>query len=264
MPAGRTLTVAALAIAALGAGSPWPQPPAQPQPPLSIEINVPAYRLDVRDGDTTWSYRVAVGQRRYPTPIGRFGVSEVVWNPWWVPPASDWARDERTTPPGADNPMGQVKLRITELVFVHGTPLVGSLGTAGSHACVRMANADAIAVARRVHRRATPALTDAAIDSILADSTHSRRFAVAPPVPVIVRYDLAEVLRDSLWIYPNVYALRTADPRAHAMRALAGVGVDTATVDATALRDVLRAGRRQVAGVPMAVVAPVAPANGER
>jgi hypothetical protein len=119
---------------------------------------VPAYRLDViEQGVVTRSISVAVGQPRYPTPLGHFRIDYVVWNPWWRPPASDRAWKERPQAPGWQNPVGRVKLHVTGLVFLHGTPLVESRGTAASHACVRMSNEDAIALARLVHDRACQA-----------------------------------------------------------------------------------------------------------
>ena len=248
--------LAALAVTALGAGVARHE--AQPPPPLAISINLPAYRLDVRDGDSTWSYRIAIGLRRYPTPRGTFAVREVTWNPGWVPPSSDWARDERPQGPGPENPMGRVKLRLTDLVFVHGTPLEGSLGSAASHACVRMANADAIALARRVLRRAAPELSDAVVDSLIADSTRTRTIGVRWPVPVTVRYELAEVRRDTLWAYPDVYAVRGASARVDARRALASAGADTLRVDAAVLDSLLRTARRGAAGVLVSdVIGPV-------
>ncbi|MGZ8376059.1 MAG: L,D-transpeptidase [Gemmatirosa sp.] len=228
---------------------------------LSLAINIPAFRLDVRDAATIRSYPVAVGLPKYPTPRGSFRVHEIVWNPRWVPPPSDWARDEHPRPPGSDNPMGRVKMRVTGLVFVHGTPLEGSLGSAASHACVRMANADAIAVARLVQRRALPELADAAIDSVLADSTRTRTFVLERQVPVIVRYELAEVLRDTLWLYPNVYALRIST-RGAAMQALARAGVDTGAIDRATLGRAVRAARRRAVGSALADLAPpLAPAD---
>jgi murein L,D-transpeptidase YcbB/YkuD len=224
-------------------------------PALAVAVNIPAYRLDVRDGDSTWSYRVAVGTRRYPTPRGVFRVREVVWNPWWVPPPSDWARDARVTPPGPDNPMGRVKLRVTELVFLHGTPLVGSLGRATSHACVRLANADAVALARLVHRRALPEVPDSVVDAALADSTRPVRLAVRRPVPVTLRYEVVEVRRDTLWVYPDVYGLGRATPGG-ARRVLAAAGVDTVRADRAALARAVAAGVRTTTGVALADLAP--------
>ena len=91
---------------------------------LAIEINVPAFRLDVRaDTQVIRSFAIAVGMRRYPTPTGDFVISEVQWNPWWNPPDSPWAENDTVTPPGPGNPMGKVKLPLGSLLFVHGTPL---------------------------------------------------------------------------------------------------------------------------------------------
>src|SRR5688500_16217181 len=57
--------------------------------PARLVLNVPATRLDVWRGDSLIrSFRVAVGSRAFPTPIGEFQVTELTWNPWWVPPPS--------------------------------------------------------------------------------------------------------------------------------------------------------------------------------
>lgn len=50
-----------------------------------------------------------------------------MWNAWWRPTESDWARKERPTAPGWDNPVGRVKLHVTGLVFLHA--VVGALPT---------------------------------------------------------------------------------------------------------------------------------------
>ncbi len=232
------------------------QPASPPAPPV-VAINLPAYRLDFRDGDTTWSYHVAIGEPRHPTPRGTFAVTAIAWNPAPAARARDWARDGRTRAPdapGADDPMGRVALRLTDSLAVHGTPLVATLGSAASRACVHLADADAIALARRVHRRATPEVSAEVLDAALADAARPRTFAVGAAVRVVVRYELAEVRRDSLLAYPDVYALRGASARADAMRALAASGADTLRVDAPALDALLRAGRRRRAAAPLAAV----------
>ena len=215
--------------------------------PLHVAINVPAFRLDAVTADSVISYRVAVGQPRYPTPRRAFAITEITWNPWWVPPPSDWARRDKVTPPGPRNPMGRVKLRIAPLVFIHGSPYESSLGSAASHGCLRMANADAIALARMVHRAATPELPDAVLDSLIADTARTRTFALPLAVPLVIRYELAEVRNGTMWVYPDVYQVASADPRAHALRALAAHGVAAADVDLRALDALLRRARSQPA-----------------
>ena len=48
---------------------------------------------------------VATGQSSYPTPIGRFSIVTMQRHPWWYPPDSDWAENEKPVP-GAGEPAG--------------------------------------------------------------------------------------------------------------------------------------------------------------
>ena len=217
---------------------------------------MPAYRLDVVERDTvTRSISVAVGQPRFPTPRGHFRIDYVVWNPWWHPPPSEWARNERPQPPGWQNPVGRVKLHVTGLVFLHGTPLEASRGTAASHACVRMSNDDAIALARVVHDYAGPTLSPATIDSLVADTSRTRTLMLARSVPVDVEYQLAEVRRDDVAAYPDVYGLRGSgiqSRESEVVRALLRAKLDTAGLRGDSVRALARASRRAAARIPVA------------
>jgi hypothetical protein len=98
------------------AAEPPPENERDEPAPLRLALNIPAFRLDVYvNGELERSFPVAVGMPRYPTRAGHFAVVRVVWNPWWQPPASDWAKKEHLTPPGPNNPMGRVKLFYQEL-----------------------------------------------------------------------------------------------------------------------------------------------------
>ena len=59
-----------------------------------------------RDGKLVKSYSVATGQPAYPTPTGTFSSRHMQMNPTWLPPNSDWAKDAKPIPPGADEPAG--------------------------------------------------------------------------------------------------------------------------------------------------------------
>ena len=104
------------------------------------------------DGEVVRSWPVSVGQEGYNTPAGQYRISHLIWNPRWVPPSSDWARDHKPEPPGAvSNPMGRVKMFFREPdLYIHGTRAVDSLGEAESHGCVRMRNSEVIELARTV------------------------------------------------------------------------------------------------------------------
>jgi lipoprotein-anchoring transpeptidase ErfK/SrfK len=96
-------------------------------------------------------FRVATGEDRYPTPLGRFRIVVKWMNPWWYPPDSDWAKDEKPIPPGPGNPLGTRWMGISSPgVGIHGTPDPASIGYSVSHGCIRMAIPDAEWLFRRV------------------------------------------------------------------------------------------------------------------
>jgi len=215
---------------------------------LRLLLNIPAYRLDVIErGTVTRSISVAVGQPRYRTPIGHFQVDYAVWNPWWRPPASEWARKERPKAPGWANPVGRVKLHVTGLVFLHGTPLEESRGSAASHACVRMSNDDAIALARLVHGYAGPQLAPGELDALVADTSRTRTIILGRTVPIDIEYRLAEVRSGELVVYPDPYRRGergVGGVTAHIVEALLRERIDTSGLSMQRVRGLVGLSRR--------------------
>src|SRR3981081_581286 len=85
--------------------------------PLVLKANLRSRMLVVQRADSTLkTYAVAVGQDGYPTPIGRFTIRKIVWNPSWKPPpGSDWAKGKTAKDPGDPrNPMKVVKIFFQE------------------------------------------------------------------------------------------------------------------------------------------------------
>ncbi|HEY0996259.1 MAG TPA: L,D-transpeptidase [Gemmatimonadaceae bacterium] len=223
---------------------------ARPQaPPLALALNIPAFRLEVREwGGEPWTIRVAVGMPKYPTPRGDFEVSAVEWNPWWIPPDSPWAAREKVTPPGPSNPMGRVKLHFRPLYFLHGTPWPRSIGTAGSHGCVRLSNDDAIRLGRAVVRAGAPGVSDSLLEAMIADSTHTRTVPLTVRVPLVVRYELVEVRGGRLLVHRDIYGLGPPPTVAQVLGVLAGAGWDTSVVDTMRVRALLRRARTRGGG----------------
>jgi L,D-transpeptidase catalytic domain len=214
---------------------------------VSLVINIPAFRLDLwRDGHVVARDTVAVGMPSYPTPRGRFLITSVEWNPWWIPPDSPWARDEKSAPPGPHNPMGRAKLRFFPLYLVHGTPEQASLGHASSHGCVRLSNAAVVDLAIAVTAAGVPGIDSAYLATLRSDTVTTRVVVLNDPVWLDVRYDLAEVLQDSACVYPDIYRLGGPDRLADLQSALDRAGIDPRLLDtarAAALR-VVRPTRR--------------------
>jgi len=73
------------------------------------------------------TFGVATGQSRYPTPLGRFEIIVKWKNPWWYPPASDWAKDAEPIPPGSGNPLLRLAL-VGETMFPPRAPFFGHVG----------------------------------------------------------------------------------------------------------------------------------------
>ena len=95
------------------------------------------------------SYRIAVGQPGWETPVGSFRVRQMVKNPVWQHPITD-----EIFPPGDVNPLGVRWIGFAadehmKLGF-HGTTGESSIGQAVSHGCLRMRNRDVTALFSQV------------------------------------------------------------------------------------------------------------------
>ena len=217
-------------------------PPTISEKGLHLVLNVPARKLHVyEDGTRTRTFSVSVGLQGFETPQGEYQLSEVIWNPWWHPPESDWARGRKPTPPGAaDNPMGRVKLLFGPLLYIHGTPEGEPMGRLSSRGCVRMVNEDVIALATLVHKYAVPGTEPGQLEKLVATPTLSRTFALRPQVRFTAHYTVAAVERGFLIIYPDVYGLAQSEVQAHVERVLFDQGIDPSAINQTRLRALLR------------------------
>ncbi|MHB1243843.1 MAG: L,D-transpeptidase family protein, partial [Gaiellaceae bacterium] len=97
-------------------------------------------KLSLYDGmNLRRTFDVATGLPQYPTPLGSFRIIVKWRNPWWYPPASDWAKDAKPIPPGPGNPLGTRWMGLSApLIGIHGTPDAASIGYSASHGCIRM------------------------------------------------------------------------------------------------------------------------------
>jgi lipoprotein-anchoring transpeptidase ErfK/SrfK len=91
-------------------------------------------------------YTIAVGASGYDTPSGLYNLQTKEVNPTWHVPDSDWAGDlaGQDIPPGPGNPLVARWMGIYNGAGIHGTNETGSLGSAASHGCIRMAVSDVI------------------------------------------------------------------------------------------------------------------------
>lgn len=173
--------------------------PTRPREGVLLRLNLPASRLDVIDGGVrVASYPVAIGSEKFRTPTGRFGINEITWNPWWIPPASDWARGEKPMAPGATNPMGEVKMRFAPFYFIHGSPDTSSIGHARSHGCVRMRNEDARILAAMLTGVEPPTRSDGKTRAPLV-------VKLPQSIPLEITYERIEASDSTVTLHPDPY-----------------------------------------------------------
>jgi lipoprotein-anchoring transpeptidase ErfK/SrfK len=113
--------------------------------PAVVTIDRPAFTLRFfKRLKLAKTYKIAVGQVGLETPAGLYHVENKAENPSWHVPNSDWAGDlaGRVIPPGPDNPIKARWMGIYAGAGIHGTSDIGSLGSAASHGCIRMAIPD--------------------------------------------------------------------------------------------------------------------------
>jgi lipoprotein-anchoring transpeptidase ErfK/SrfK len=165
-----------------------PAQPAAPASDLRLEVNLAERELYVYRGDRrVATHKVAVGTSEWPTATGEWTIGQVVWNPRWIPPREQsWAEDREGKEPGdPDNPLGRAQLVYDAPRSIHGTNQPGSLGKAASHGSIRIANSDAIALAKLVMEEGGAGKDDAWYERV--QSNRKERVDVAIPNAIPIR-----------------------------------------------------------------------------
>jgi hypothetical protein len=143
---------------------PQPQPQPLPPPDLRLEVNVAARELYV--------YRT---------------VGQVVWNPRWIPPEEEWAKDEKEKEPGdPENPLGRAQLVYDAPRSIHGTNEPESLGKAASHGSIRIANEVAIELARMVMESGGAGRDESWYRTARENRKERQEVAIPNPIPIRV------------------------------------------------------------------------------
>jgi lipoprotein-anchoring transpeptidase ErfK/SrfK len=158
-------------------------------PSLRLTADLSARKLYVEEHDqVVLSFPIAIGLPQHPTPTGSFLIRKIVWNPAWVPPDKKWARRDRPRAPGDPyNPMRLVKIFFRPPdYYIHGTPYVGSLGTAASHGCLRMDPVDAAEVAQYVMEHGGQPRDESWFWRVIHARSQTRTVNLRNPVPMSI------------------------------------------------------------------------------
>lgn len=212
---------------------------------VKITINVPSFQMTLwQKGREVKTYPIGVGLLEYPLFVGRRQASELVWNPVWIPPSSDWIEASSKVKPGEiilptdpRNPLGKMKIPLGYGYLIHQAKGAQDLGSLVSHGCVRVLQADLYDLAEKIV--AARSLEVSAKE--IAQAKRNKKTLVAeltPNIPVEITYDTLVVEAGRLHVYPDVYQRKTNTPER--LRAeLESSGVETSNLSDADLKKML-------------------------
>lgn len=216
------------------------------EPDIRLTLNVPSFRLTLwQNGKEVKSYYVGVGMKKHPIYVGDREATEIIWNPAWIPPDSDWVSEIKTVRPGEiikasdpRNPLGKMKIPLGDRYLIHQAAKMTDVGNLVSHGCVRVPRSDLYDLAEKIIAARNAPVSRKRIE---AAKRSSRMLVVRldEPVPVDINYDTLVVEDSVLHIYPDVYKRGTNRPAL--LRAeLQSVGIDDANLSDAMIKKMLR------------------------
>lgn len=215
------------------------------EPDIEITVDVPAFRLTLwQNGKEVKTYAVGVGRKDFPISIGEKQASEIIWNPDWIPPNSEWVTGRKGVKAGEvirasdpRNPLGKLKIPLGYGYLIHQAAAPTDLGNLVSHGCIRMLRTDLYDLAEKiVAARSLPVSAKKIANAKVTKNTVIAK--LDEPLAVDINYDTQVVEGGYLHLYPDVYERGTNTVKA--LRAeLESSGVDASALDDATLKAML-------------------------
>jgi len=208
------------------------------EPNIRLTLNIPSFRLTFWQNDKeVKSYFIGVGMKEHPLYIGDREANEIIWNPAWIPPPSDWVLEMNGVTPGEvikasdpRNPLGKMKIPLGDRYLIHQARGLGDVGNLVSHGCVRMPRPDLYDLADKIIAARSVPVSPKRI-AAAKRSFKTLVVRLDEPVPMDINYDTLVVEDGVLHIYPDVYDRGTNRPSQ--LRA----ELEASNVDVTNLKD---------------------------
>lgn len=215
-------------------------------PDIRLTLNVPSFRLTLwQNGKEVKSYYIGVGMKAHPLYIGDRKATEIIWNPAWIPPPSDWVSEIKGVQPGEvikasdpRNPLGKLKIPLGNRYLIHQAAKMSDVGNLVSHGCVRMPRPDLYDLAEKIVAARSLPVSPKRIEAAKR-SLRTLVVRLDDAVPVDINYDTLVVEEGVLHIYPDVYGRGTNRPAL--LRAeLQASNVDVANLSDAMIKQMLR------------------------
>lgn len=216
------------------------------QPDIKITVDVPAFRLTLwQNGREVRTYEIGVGMKKYPIVIAERKVTQVIWNPEWVPPDSEWVNEGHSdVEPGEHieagdrrNPLGKIKIPLGDGFLIHQAARSSDLGHLVSHGCIRVLKDDLNDLATKIVTARALNITPQQIENAMK-STDRLVANLNPSIMVDINYDTLVVEGGVLHIYPDVYD-RGTNTLENLRAELQSVGVEASKLDEQTLKQML-------------------------
>ena len=152
-----------------------------------IHIDTKEKMLDLTEGEKLLaSYPITPGSEKLPAPAGTWKILGIATLPWFRHDEGVLNHGVRTSnfyniPAGPTNPVGVLWCGLNRPgIGVHGTNQPFTIGRAGSHGCIRLANWDAI----RLSTMITEGMTVVIDDGIFVPKNPENKLSSNPPLTV--------------------------------------------------------------------------------
>src|ERR1043165_5686447 len=212
---------------------------------IHITVNIPAFQLTLWQGNKeVKSYPIRIGRKDFQLPSGlRYG-KQIVFNPDWVPPDSEWVLEHDAVPGEvveADdprNPLGKVKIPIgAGGILIHQAFRPGEIGHLVSHGCVRVVLTELYELIDEIIAAQSLKVSRPQLE---AAKTNKDRFVIKLDAPLVVdiNYDTQVIEAGILHLYPDVYNKNTLTLE-NVRAELKDAGVDDAKLDDKTIQQML-------------------------
>ena len=212
---------------------------------IRITVNIPAFQLTFwQNNKEVKTYQIGIGRKDFQLPSGLRYAREVIFNPDWIPPDSEWVYEhdvepgERVDAEDPRNPLGKVKIPLGNGgILIHQAFKPGDIGHLVSHGCVRLRLNELYEfIDQIITARSLPASRQ----QIEQAKKNKERFVIKLDAPLVVdiNYDTQVIEGGVLHLYPDVYNRKTNT--VENLRAeLRDAGVDEASLDDKTLQQML-------------------------
>ena len=216
------------------------------EPNIRLTLNVPTFRLTLWQNDKeVKSYFIGVGMKEHPLYVGDREAREIIWNPAWIPPSSDWVLEMKGVSPGEvikasdpRNPLGKVKIPLGDSYLIHQARGMGDVGNLVSHGCVRMPRPDLYDLADKIIAARSVPVSPKRIEAAKR-SLKTLVVRLDAPIPVDINYDTLVIEDGVLHIYPDVYGRGTNRP-AQLRAELEAAKIDVSNLNNETIKKMLR------------------------